>query len=111
MGAWNIYRPLFDPGAGCGGTNNCDVDDINLSDPNNYGGNISVDPAFVDADNLDYRLANNSPINTREGGMDGSTTGYSLTVDLAGTTRTAVLNGSPTNKGAAGWSIGAYETD
>lgn len=83
-----------------------------------YSGNIAEDPSFFDADGVDdilttfsdndYHLQTGTPVNTRQGGLDHTST---ITIDLEGTSRTATLSGSPTNDGAAGWSMGAYEKD
>ena len=78
-------------------------------------GNVSLNPVFVDAANGDYRLTGTSPAEILRGGLDLSAdfTALGLTaIDLQGTGRTAVLGTpTPTNTGAAGWSMGAYELD
>jgi hypothetical protein len=71
-------------------------------------GNISVDPLFVNMATKDYHLQASSPIDVREGGLD--LTG-AIPTDKDGVARTAVLNGSPANIGAAGMSMGAFEKD
>ncbi|MBN2536234.1 MAG: DUF1565 domain-containing protein [Spirochaetales bacterium] len=71
-------------------------------------GNVSLDPAFVDNDGGDFHLTASSPIEVRQGGLDLSA---QFTEDKDGNKRTAVLSGSPANEDAAGWSMGAYESD
>lgn len=75
--------------------------------PDLISGNISEDPFFPDKDG-DYHLTEDSPVNTRQGGLDLSD---QFTEDKDGNPRTAERTGNPTNDGAAGWSIGAYEFD
>jgi len=71
-------------------------------------GNINDQPVFVDIATNNYHLDPTSPANVREGGLDLSGTS---TTDADGNPRTATINSSPTNTGASGWSVGAYEQD
>lgn len=82
------------------------IADVNALSDAVISGNVSQDPLFVDAANWDYHLQASSPVETREGGLDLSAV---FTKDYAGLLRTAVINGTPANTDAAGWSMGPYE--
>ena len=81
-------------------------------------GNIAVDPLFVDIDGADNDIATtndndwhlqlSSPVNVREGGLDLSSL---YTTDQDNLVRTAIIKGAPSNAGASGWSMGAFEQD
>ena len=71
-------------------------------------GNISLDPIFADKERGNYHLTASSPVEVRQGGLDLSA---QFADDKDGNTRTTMVTGSPTNEGAAGWSMGAYECD
>ncbi|MEM7184075.1 MAG: DUF1565 domain-containing protein [Spirochaetota bacterium] len=87
-------------------------------DATNYTGNVTLDPSFSDVNGADNDLStisdnnlqiqSSTGVNVRQGGLNLSS---SFTTDFAGNTRTASTGGSPSNTGAAGWSMGAYEQD
>lgn len=99
-------------------TNKTDITTMEAVDSTNYKGNVNLDPTFVDLDGSDndistisdnnLKLQSGTGVNVRQGGLDLSST---FTTDFSGTTRTTTTGGSPTNTGAAGWSMGAYEQD
>ncbi|MEE8554700.1 MAG: DUF1565 domain-containing protein, partial [bacterium] len=75
-----------------------------------FFGNISEPPMFVGGG--DFHLTGSSPINTREGGLDQSGLAKgAFSTDKDNVLRTTPPAGAPTNAGAAGWSMGAYERD
>jgi len=63
------------------------------------GGNVSLNPGFLDVSGGDFHLASWSPLEIRQGGLDLSTSPNPFSTDKDGNTRTAP------------WSIGAYEQD
>ena len=80
-------------------------------------GNISVVPDFVNLTGGDtlvnistnnWSLASAFPA-LAQGGIDGSAGGWGFTGDFASSTRTNATTDNPSNSGAAGWSIGAFE--
>ncbi len=91
------------------GTDLYNIVDINLL--SFASGNISGDPLFIDPLNDDYHLQAISPVNVRQGGLNGSLFGWSYTDDKDGTIRTNIVDDSPDNENAGGWSMGAYEYD
>jgi hypothetical protein len=106
----------------CNAGNDCSLVEMEAATSLTASGNIETDPTFVlpggfdgspmtlplqDSD--DYSLAAGASCEVVEGGRDGSAWGFSD--DLAGATRTATLTCSPSNAGAGGWSMGAYERD
>jgi hypothetical protein len=61
-----------------------------------------------------WRLTGSSPVETRQGGLDGAAQSWGFNQDKVGNTRTNLIDGpddGPTNTNAGGWSIGAYEND
>ncbi|MBI9105335.1 MAG: right-handed parallel beta-helix repeat-containing protein [Spirochaetales bacterium] len=79
-------------------------------------GNIKIDLVdgfdtfFTDeADN--WHLTAAADVNVRQGGLDGAAAAWPFTVDKDGTARTNSTGDSPTNIGAGGWSMGAFEKD
>ena len=87
-------------------------------------GNRDEDPAFVDLDgpdddittmdDNDWHLTSATPVEVRQGGLDGIVEGWGFNTDLDGISRTDFADGpddGPSNDGAAGWSMGAYEKD
>jgi hypothetical protein len=87
-------------------------------------GNVDGDPVFLDQDGPDtiidtvfdnnWRLTGSSPVETRQGGLDGAAQSWGFNQDKVGNTRTNLIDGpddGPTNTNAGGWSIGAYEND
>ncbi|MFZ5629516.1 MAG: hypothetical protein ACOY5B_10340 [Spirochaetota bacterium] len=116
-----VYR---DADNGCGGGATCSLAQMTALGAN-YSGNVSIDNSgsqlFVDVDGADnnlgtmtdndWRLTSNAAIcDVRGGGLDLTTL---YTSDRIMTNRTATLPSActPTNTGAAGWSMGAYESD
>jgi len=111
-------------------TNDCPVDNdgdgsaqtCSIVDMENFignsAGNHSGVPIFVnlngDDGNIttigdnDWRLSAVNSADIYEGGLDLST---DFSYDFDGVMRTAVMNNTPTNANAAGWSIGAFELD
>lgn len=82
-------------------------------------GNVNLDPVFqlpisvsISWFQADHRLTSGSPVNITQGGIDGNLSGWPFSDDLNEISRTNLTEGpndNPTNTGAAGWSIGAYE--
>ena len=137
IGSFNSSRPLEVDNnsmskcrAYLSSTNDCPVDNdgdgsaqtCSIFDMENFignsEGNHSDVPIFVNingndgnittiGDN-DWRLTASNLANIYEGGLDLST---DFSYDFDGVTRTAVMNYTPTNANAAGWSIGAFELD
>jgi hypothetical protein len=83
-------------------------------------GNVELDPVFAIPGGTDgdpttgpflqfdnYSLTGSSPCEVRQGGIDGTSWGY--TDDMDDMPRSASTTCSPTNAGAEGWSMGAYE--
>ena len=105
-----IYR---DADGNCSGGMNCTLVEMESLTDMIVSGNISAVPDFVNQVGGNWHLQASSPINVRKGGLDGSTEGWGFTTDKDGNTRTAIISGSPspTNPGAAGWSMGAFEGD
>lgn len=100
------------------------TDITSLNDLGYVSGNISIDPLFADIDGTDddittiedndWHLIASSPVNIRQGGLDGSAEGWGYDTDMEEAPRTNLSqgpNGNPTNTGAAGWSMGAFEKD
>jgi hypothetical protein len=68
-------------------------------------GNESMSVTFAS----DYRLAITAHPNVSQGGLDGIAEGWGFSSDKSGNMRTAAKPGNPSNIGAAGWSMGAFE--
>jgi len=79
-------------------------------------GNISSDLAdgsntfFID-ESANWHLTSAAAAEVRQGGLDGAAEAWSFTADIDGITRTNLTGDSPTNSGAGGWSMGAFEKD
>lgn len=90
------------------------VEDLNNGE-SFASGNVDVAAVFmVDAGGDDYRLDASTPTNIRQGGLDGAALGWGFSVDKDGAARTNLTEGpddGPTNAGADGWSMGAFELD
>lgn len=137
IGSFNSSQPLEvdnNSMANCraylSSTNDCPVDNdgdgsaqtCSIVDMENFignsAGNHSGVPIFVnlngDDGNIttigdnDWRLSAVNSADIYEGGLDLST---DFSYDFDGVMRTAVVNNTPTNANAAGWSIGAFELD
>ncbi|MDY6969427.1 MAG: Ig-like domain-containing protein [Spirochaetota bacterium] len=101
------------------------TDFTNIGDVNNWinttqstdrpsTGNVPDDPGFVNQGGGDWHLQASSPVNVRQGGLDGVAEVWGFTTDKDDETKTNLIDGpdgSPTNDNAAGWSMGAYECD
>jgi hypothetical protein len=87
-------------------------------------GNWDADPQFVDLDGADndiatmgdndWHLSAASPVEVRQGGLDGVLAGWNFISDADDVVRTNLADGPndvPTNDNAGGWSMGAYEKD
>jgi hypothetical protein len=86
-------------------------------------GNVSLDPLLVNANgpdgdigtmgDNDWHLTDSSPSDVRQGGIDCVAAGWTdFTTDKDGNTRTNIIQEPPpSNSGAGGWSMGAYERD
>ena len=96
----------------------------NLADVNGLAwasGNVEVDPQFTDIDGVDndintladndWTIASGAGVDLRQGGLDGNAAGWGFNVDYLDAARTPNTSGSPSNTGAAGWSMGAYKQD
>ena len=62
----------------------------------------------------DWRLKDGSPVEVRQGGLDGEVRAWGFSDDFTGAARTNLTDGpddNPTNENAEGWSMGAYEKD
>ncbi|MCH8844993.1 MAG: hypothetical protein IID61_18705 [SAR324 cluster bacterium] len=82
------------------------------------GGNVEVDPMFFSqagddgeidlSDDNDWHLTDSTPIDVSEGGLNLS---LDFSTDLEGNPRTTgfAADLTPSNDGATGWSMGAYE--
>lgn len=106
---FNCAVVYVDYDGGCSGNGDGDNDSTTCSlgemnaltnIPSGVGGNISVDPQFVDPANSDWHLSGGSPASVTAGGLNGIDEGWSFTTDKDGVARPA--SGSP-------WAIGAYE--
>ena len=99
-----IYR---DDDGNCPGGVICNLAEMEALTDMTVSGNASDTPTFVNKngpdgnintmEDNDWRLQPSSPINVRQGGLDGSAEGWGFTTDKDGVTRTAP------------WSMGAYE--
>lgn len=75
-------------------------------------GNVGEAAVFADANAGDYHLtATTTPVDIRQGGLDGAAQGWGFTTDKDGATRTDSTDHGAANDDAAGWSMGAYEQD
>jgi len=116
-----VYR---DAESGCGGGVNCSLAQMTALGAN-YSGNVSINNAgsqlFIDIDGADntlgtmadndWRLTTNAAIcDVRGGGVD-LTTFFSTDRVSANRTLTLPSGCTPGNAGAAGWSMGAHESD
>jgi hypothetical protein len=85
-------------------------------------GNVYMDPLFTNRNGIDgifstmsdndTTLQSGSPCNVKQGGLNGVAAFWDFATDyLNALLRTGTLTCAPSNTGAAGWSIGAYEQD
>jgi len=91
---------------------------ISLGIVNDWGTNTSVfislkgsdlDAGLWDPAIQNWSLQATSACELKQGGLDGAGAGWGMTHDFYRNPRTAALSCSPSNTGAAGWSLGAVE--
>ncbi len=79
-----------------GVTKNTIIDVNSVAEANN---NISIDPQFLDATGLDFRLSSSTPASVLTGGVDGEAANWGINSDFYGAYR------------RANWAIGAFNKD